>query len=55
MVNDNDPYFAELIEQAKEMHLKEIVDAHVAGHNAPSSTTKNFDAKQYYNQTFKKD
>ena len=41
--------------QAKEMHLKEIVDAHVAGHNAPSSTTKNFDAKQYYNQTFKKD
>jgi hypothetical protein len=38
--------------QAKEMHKAEIIDAHIQGHNAPSSTIKNFDAKQYYNETY---
>ena len=41
------------IEQAKEMEKQQIIDAHVAGHNAPSSTIKHFDAEQYYKETFK--
>ena len=45
----------EVIEKAKEMHKQEIIDAHINGHNAPSSTIKNFDAEQYYQETFKKD
>jgi hypothetical protein len=32
---------------------EQIKDAHVAGHNAPSSTIKNLDAEQYYTETFK--
>ena len=40
------------LEQAKEMHKQEIIDAHIHGHNAPSSTLKNFDAEQYYQETF---
>jgi hypothetical protein len=42
-----------LFEKAKEMEKEQIIYAHVAGHNAPSSTIKNCDAEQYYNQTFK--
>jgi hypothetical protein len=42
-----------LLEQANELFEQQIVDAHVHGHNAPSSTLKNFDAEQYYNQTYK--
>ena len=42
----------EFIKQAKEMHKQEIIDAHINGHNAPSSTIKNFDAEQYYQETF---
>ena len=41
-------------EQAKEMEKQQIIDAHIKGHNAPSSTIKNYDAEQYYNETFKK-
>jgi hypothetical protein len=41
------------IEQAKEIEKQQIIDAHVVGHNAPSSTIKNWDAEQYYNETFK--
>jgi hypothetical protein len=41
------------INQAKEMHKEQIIYAHVAGHNAPSSTIKNWDAEKYYNETFK--
>jgi hypothetical protein len=44
-----------LLKEANEMHEQQIIDAHIHGHNAPSSTLKNFDAKQYYEQTFKKD
>jgi hypothetical protein len=42
-----------ILQQAKEMEKEQIIDAHIHGHNAPSSTLKNFDAKQYYNETFK--
>jgi hypothetical protein len=35
------------------MEKEQILDAHIKGHNAPSSTIKNWDAEQYYNQTFK--
>jgi hypothetical protein len=42
----------EEIEQAKAMEKEQIIYAHVAGHNAPSSTIKNWDAEQYYNETF---
>ena len=41
-------------EHAKEMEKRQIIDAHVHAHNAPSSTLKNFDAKQYYLETYKK-
>jgi len=40
--------------QASELFEQQIIDAHVYGHNAPSSTLKNFDAKQYYLETYKK-
>jgi hypothetical protein len=43
----------EIREHAKEKEKKQIIYAHVAGHNAPSSTIKNWDAEQYYNETFK--
>ena len=42
------------LKQANELFEQQINDAHVHGHNAPSSTLKNFDAEQYYNETFKK-
>jgi hypothetical protein len=41
-------------EQAKEMEKQQIIDAHIKGHNAPSSTIKNHDAEQYYNEQYKK-
>jgi len=44
-----------LFDQAKEMEKEQIIYAHVAGHNAPSSTIKNWDAEKYYNQTFKQE
>jgi hypothetical protein len=43
-----------LLNQALEMEKQQIIDAHVYGHNAPSSTLKNFDAEEYYNETYKK-
>jgi hypothetical protein len=39
-------------QQAKEMEKQQIIDAHIKGHNAPSSTIKNWDAEQYYNETY---
>jgi hypothetical protein len=46
--------FRHKIEQAKEMEKRQIIDAHIKGHNAPSSTIKNYDAEQYYNEQFNK-
>ena len=43
-----------LIDEAKEMEKQQIIDAHIKGHNAPSSTIKNYDAEQYYNEQFNK-
>ena len=42
-----------LCEQTKEMEKQQIIDAHIEGHKAPSSTLKNFDAEQYYNNKYK--
>jgi len=42
-----------ILEQAIEMEKQQIIDAHIKGHNAPSSTIKNYEAEQYYNETFK--
>ena len=39
-------------EQAKQMQKQQIIDAHIHGHNAPSSTVKMYDAEQYYKETF---
>jgi hypothetical protein len=39
---------------ALELEKQQIIDAHIHGHNASSSTLKNFDAEQYYNETYKK-
>jgi hypothetical protein len=47
--------FGDLFQQAKEMEKEQILDAHIKGHNAPSSTIKNWDAEKYYNQTFKQE
>ena len=47
-------FIAKLFEQANKMHEQQIIDAHMHGHNASSSTLKNFDAEQYYNENFKK-
>ena len=43
-----------LIDEGKEMEKQQIIDAHIKGHNAPSSTIKNYDAEQYYNEQYKK-
>ena len=48
-----DLLLVDAIKRAKEMEKEQIIYAHVAGHNAPSSTIKNLDAEQYYNETFK--
>jgi hypothetical protein len=48
-----DLLLVDAIKRAKEMEKEQIIYAHLAGHNAPSSTIKNWDAEQYYNETFK--
>jgi hypothetical protein len=48
-----DLLLVDAIKRAKEMEKEQILDAHIKGHNAPSSTIKNWDAEQYYNETFK--
>jgi len=46
MINDNH------LKIALQMEQEQIVDAHVHGHNAPSSTIKQYDAQQYFNETY---
>jgi hypothetical protein len=48
-----DLLLVDAIKRAIEMEKEQILDAHIKGHNAPSSTIKNWDAEQYYNETFK--
>ena len=38
--------------QAKAMEREQIINAHIKGHYAPSSTLKYHDAEQYYNETY---
>jgi hypothetical protein len=45
-------YVQKVLNEAKEMERQQIIDAHMKGHNASSSTIKHFDAEQYYNETF---
>ena len=40
------------VNQAKEMEKEQIINAHIKGHYAPSSTLKYHDAEQYYNETY---
>jgi len=42
----------EVFEQALLMEREQIVEAHIYGHIAPSSTIKIHDAEQYYNETY---
>jgi hypothetical protein len=39
-------------EKAQQMFKEQTMDAHVKGHNAPSSTLKQYDAEQYYNEVY---
>jgi hypothetical protein len=48
-------WLQEDFEQALKMEKEQILDSHIKGHNAPSSTIKNWDAEKYYNQTFKQE
>ena len=41
-----------IINHADRLHKEEIVNAHIHGHNAPSSTVKMYDAEQYYNEEY---
>ena len=43
-----------LIEQAKEMEKQQIIDAHIYGfYSRPFGKSRNGEAEQYYNETFK--
>jgi hypothetical protein len=44
-----------ILNEAEQMHKEQIMDAHIKGHNAPSSALKHYDAEQYYNETYGKD
>jgi len=39
-------------QKAKAMEKEQIINAHIKGHYAPSSTLKYHDAEQYYNETY---
>ncbi len=42
----------DIYKQALQMEREQMIDAHVHGHNAPSSTIKQYDAQQYVNETY---
>jgi uncharacterized membrane-anchored protein YjiN (DUF445 family) len=42
----------QIFEHAIKMEKQQIIDAHINGHNAPSSTLKQYDAEQYYKETY---
>jgi hypothetical protein len=44
-----------LIDKAKVMEKEQIIEAHIEGHNAPSSTAKHFDAEQYFKINFERE
>jgi hypothetical protein len=42
----------QIFKKAKQMEREQMIEAHVHGHNAPSSTIKQYDAQQYVNETY---
>jgi hypothetical protein len=56
ITNNHDKHFRDFykaeIEEALQMEREQMIDAHVHGHNAPSSTIKQYDAQQYVNETY---
>jgi len=44
--------WSEILREALQMEREQMIEAHVHGHNAPSSTIKQYDAQQYYNETY---
>jgi hypothetical protein len=56
ITNNHDQHFKDFykaeIEEALQMEREQIIDAHVHGHNASSSTIKQYDAQQYINETY---
>jgi ribosomal silencing factor RsfS len=42
----------QIFDHAIKMEKQQIIDAHINGHNAPSSTLKQYDAEQYYKETY---
>jgi hypothetical protein len=38
----------------KKIEKEQIIDSHIHGHNASSSTIKKYDAEQYYKEIFNK-
>jgi len=43
-----------ILEQAKEMEKEQIIDAHIVGfYSPPFGKSRNGEAEQYYNETFK--
>jgi len=49
----NQQNITEYVEQAKEMHYKEIIDAFKKGQALGFDDNPNYMAEQYYNETFK--
>jgi hypothetical protein len=45
-------YVQKVLHEAKEMERQQIIDAYIKGYIAPLSTIKNWDAEQYYNETY---
>ncbi len=45
----------EKIESLLKVEKEQIIDARINGHNAPSSTLKQYDAEQYYNEIYGND
>lgn len=44
--------WSEILREALQMEREQMIEAHVHGHNAPSSTIKQYDAQQYVNETY---
>jgi hypothetical protein len=53
-IDKYDPYYADIIKQAKELEKQQIMDAHEEGfYSPPFRMSRRREAEQYYNETFK--
>jgi hypothetical protein len=53
-IDKYDPYYADIIKQAKEMEKEQIMNAHEEGfYSPPFRMSRRREAEQYYNETFK--